>query len=562
MKLRPYQSRSIDELWQWFGTHPEDDPIFEASVGAGKSLMIAAIAKRVIDESPGARILVLVHQKELLEQNLDKLVKIWPDVDVGIHSASFGKKALFRQVTYATIGSIWKKAHLLGRIDMILADECHLINSKDVGMWRSFINELRRYCPRARVVGFTGTPFRGNGVWLTAGKEALFTAIATRVTMTELLELGFLAPLKSVKTETRIETNDVKTRGEDYIVSDLAKATDKVELVESTCNEIVKLAAGRRRWLVFCVTVDHARHVCDALKARGVMAAVVHGELPKTEREERIEAFRRGTLQCLVNVAVLTTGFDVQEVDFIALLRATKSPVLYTQIAGRGMRVIGADIIESIRRGKADCIWADFTSTTEELGPVDQIKGRAPPTKGSSEAPFRICDNCGSRQHASALVCNECGHHFPEPERIKHDAVASGAAVLGLEVDAKRPTFTVDDVRYELHPATDKAGSEPSLRVEYYSGLRCVAKEFVLLSHDGYGRAKAEAWWERHRVDPTVPIPSNAEQGVEWARAGALCVPYAIQVSLEGKWPEIIHYTWEKPVEPERKSPAAEEQAA
>lgn len=545
MILRPYQARAIAELWSWFASHPHEDPILEASVGAGKSLLIAAIAKRVVEEAPGARVLVLMHQRELLEQNLDKLMRIWPDADVGVYSAAMGKRSLFRQITYATIGSVYKIAARMGRIDMVLADECHLISPKDVGIWRGFIKDLRRYCPQMRVIGLTGTPFRGNGTWLTADKDALFSAIATRVTMRELLDLGFLAPLVSVKTETRIETADVKLSGGEYVVADLARAADKVELVESACDEIIKLARGRRRWLVFAVTVEHAQHVNEALCRRGVAAAVVHGDTPKAERAEIIDAYRRGTLKCLVNVAVLTTGFDVQEVDFIALLRATKSLVLYNQVCGRGLRVVGADLTDSIRNGKANCIWADFTSTTEGLGPVDLLKGREPPKKGKGEAPFRICDNCGNRNHASALICRDCGHQFPEPERIKHGVGATGAAVMGQEVDVLRPTYEVTEVRYRVHVKQGAESASKSMRVEYLQGLKVVAQEWVLMDHDGYGRRKAEAWWGRRVAEPGIPVPANTDQAVEWAAAGALVAPHAVQVSLEGKYPEIIYYQWE-----------------
>ena len=106
MKLRPYQQRALDELWSWFGRHDGGNPIVEACVGAGKSLMIAALAQRAEQEVPGTRVLVLVHQKELLEQNVEKIMTIWPDVDIGIYSASHGRKQLGKQITYATIGSI------------------------------------------------------------------------------------------------------------------------------------------------------------------------------------------------------------------------------------------------------------------------------------------------------------------------------------------------------------------------------------------------------------------------------------------------------------------------
>ncbi len=398
-------------------------------------------------------------------------------------------------------------------------------------MWRSFISDLARYNPHTRVIGWTGTPSRGNGVWLTAGDDALFTNIATRVTMKELLELKFLSPLVPAPTVARVDARDVRMSGDDYVVSELAKVTDRPGLVEATCKEIVELARARKRWLVFAVTIAHAEHVRDALQRRGVAAEVVSSETPKQERAALIAAFRGGRIRCLVNVAVLTTGFDVPEVDFIALLRATKSPVLYVQIAGRGMRI--AD-------GKTDCLWADFTDTTIEMGPVDEVKGRMPSTKRKSEAPSKLCPECGSKNLAAATQCVDCGFKFPEPERIKHGDQASSAAILSQQ----RSSFevvTVTDVRYRLHR---KPGSEDSLRVEYYDGMMCAAREWVCLSHDGYARKKAESWWEmRAKIDA---IPADSEQAIEWLEYDdqILRRPVSVIVNRSGKYPTIVSHQW------------------
>lgn len=531
---RPYQSRTLDELWGWFTKHDDGNPIVEACVGAGKSLMIALLAQRADLEFPGTRILVLVHQKELLEQNLEKLVAVWPEANVGLYSAGAGRKDLGCQITYATIGSIWKDAHLLGRIDIVLADECHLINPKDTGMWRGFLKDLAKYNPNTRCIGWTGTPFRGNGVWLTAGDDALFTNIATRVTMRELLDLGFLAPLVPATTVTRIDAHDVRTSGDDYVVSELAKVTDTAELVEATCDEIVQLAAERKRWLVFAVTIEHAEHVRDALRRRGVVAEMVSAKTPKAERAQLIGDFRAGRIRCLVNVAVLTTGFDVPELDFIALLRATKSPVLYVQIAGRGMR---------LAPGKTDCLWADFTDTTTIMGPVDAVKGRLPMGGRKGEAPIKLCPSCGSQNPASATECLDCGFLFPEPERIKHGATASAAAVLSSQQETMFDTRSVTDVRYRLHV---KPGSPTSLRVEYFDNLIRVASEWVCLGHEGFARKKAERWWtQRTTIDA---IPSDAEQALEWLEYSdaVLRRPAAIVVTKKDKYPSIVSYHWQQ----------------
>jgi DNA repair protein RadD len=534
MKLRPYQERALDELWTWFGKHNDGNPIVEAAVGAGKSLMIAALAQRADAEHRGTRILVLVHQKELLEQNIEKIMAIWPGVDIGIYSASHGRKQLGKQITYATIGSIYKKAHEIGRIDIVLADECHLINPKEAGMWRSFLADLSAICPHTRTIGWTGTPFRGNGVWLTAGDDPLFTNIATRVTMRELLELEFLTPLVPAPTVTRIDAHDVRTSGDDYVISELAKVTDTAELVEATCSEIVQLAADRKRWLVFAVTIAHAEHVRDALLRRGVVAQMVSSETPKAERARLIGDFRAGRIRCLVNVAVLTTGFDVPEVDFIALLRATKSPVLYVQIAGRGMR---------LAKDKTNCLWADFTDTTTNMGPVDAIKGRLPSGNRKGDAPMKLCPECGSQNPAASPVCIDCGYKFPDPERIKHGARASAAAVLSSQRETMLETVPIDSVRYCRH---QKEGSPPSLRVEYYGGMLRIASEWVCLSHQGYARKKAESWWTtRSKIDA---IPGDVEAAIEWLDydEGILRQPAAIIVSKAEKYPQIVSYQWTK----------------
>ena len=161
MQLRPYQERVLDELWQWFATHADGDPIVEACVGAGKSVLIAEMCRRAIEQHPGTRILMLVHSKELIEQNLHKLLAVWPNAPIGIYSASIGQRQLGRTITYATIGSIYKRAHELGHLDLVMVDECHLIGDSETTMYRRLIDGLRSLCPALRVIGWTGTPFRG-----------------------------------------------------------------------------------------------------------------------------------------------------------------------------------------------------------------------------------------------------------------------------------------------------------------------------------------------------------------------------------------------------------------
>lgn len=527
--LRPYQARATTELLEWFRAN-DGHPIMDAAVGSGKSVMLAWLCQHAINTYPGTRIIMLVPTKELLEQNLGKLLDIWPDAPVGIMSASVGRKELHQPITIATIGSLYKHAAKIGHVDLMIVDECHLIPGGDMGMYCAFIADMHRYCPDMRVIGATGSPFRGNGIWLTAVEDAIFTDIACRITMDELLAAGYLSPLTTSPTVAKLDASGVRMVGGDYVVSELAKAIDRPELVRNAVAETIKLAADRSKWLIYCVTVKHAEHVCEELAAHGVAVEIVTGETPKADRAARIERFRAGQLRALVSVAVLTTGFDVPDVDCIVLLRNTQSPVLYVQIMGRGMRV--AD-------GKNDCLVLDFTDTVERLGPVNKIKGRAP-RKTKGEAPVKVCDECGALNPISAKECHLCGTEFFIEEVDPHRAHASTALIL----DVGKPrieTYEGIAVRYAPH---QKLGKPDSLRVEYWQGVRRVATEWVCLDHDGYAHDKAAAWWRMRRPEGSTIIPSVA-QALDWIDTGyQLKEPSAIRVNESLKYPEIIGYLW------------------
>lgn len=545
IQLRPYQTRATTELLDWFIGN-EGNPILDAAVGSGKSVMLAWLCEHALTTYPGTRIIMLVPSRELLTQNLEKLIEIWPTAPVGIMSAAAGKKQLGYPITIATIGTLYKHAHNVGHVDLIIVDECHLIPGGEMGMYRQFFADLRKYCPDFRVIGATGTPFRGNGEWLTAVEQPLFHDIACRVTMDELLASKYLAPLTTLPTVTQMDASGVRTSAGDYVVSELAKAIDRPHLVTAACAETVKLAADRKKWLLYCVTVEHARHVALELQSLGIACDMVTGETPKAERAELIERFRTGELRALVSVAVLTTGFNVPDVDCIVLLRNTQSPVLYVQIMGRGMRI--AD-------GKTDCLVLDFTDTIERLGPVNKVKGRLP-KKTKGEAPVKVCDSCGTMNPISAATCKMCGAPFPVEESAPHSVQASTALVL----DVGKPRlvrYEISEVRYAKH---QKPGKPDSLRVEYWSGMRRVASEWVCLDHDGYAQARAFEWLVKRWTSNFLPMSvseavswineryptSKTESGYQnFIESGhPIADPIAITINESEKYPSITKYEW------------------
>lgn len=541
MQLRPYQQETIEALFGWWGSHPSPDsvPILSLPTGAGKSLIVAAATEHAFASWPDhhPRTLVIVPSKELAEQNADKLQQVLPpNLKLGYYSASVGKKQPRADVIVATIGTVAKAAHLLGNIKLVLIDECHLVSPDGPGQYRQFLRDLAKYC-RFRVAGLTATPFRGNGVWLTDGRDPLFTGIAHEVPMRLLLDEKFLSPLvrPADVMHTSIDTEGIATTGGDFNVGQLSARVEKY--LKSAATETVALASGRNKWIAFCPNVKTAEAFAALLCAHGAHAEVVTGDTPKEVRKNRIARFKAGHIRCLVTVLALATGFDVPDVDCVIWLRPTKSPVLYVQGAGRGLRIFD---------GKVDCLWLDFTDTTERLGPIDTIRGRAKGKARNAEAPFAVCNDCGAQvRPANALTCPECGATMREEEE-RRAREASNAAILSAQIKAKEPRFVrhpITDVTYAKH---EKPNRPPSLRVEYWSGPRVVCRDWICLEHPGYAGIKAVKWWER-RVAPDVAMPASIDQALEWLDAGyPLARPTAVVVNDTPKYPEAVSYEFDR----------------
>jgi DNA repair protein RadD len=536
--LREYQSRAVAELFGWWTKHQGDAdiPLLVLPTAAGKSVICAEIVRQMWDQWPEfhPRTVVLVPSKELAEQNAAKLRALLPHtISVGYVSASLGTKKYNADVIVATIGSIHKAAHLLGNIKAVVIDEAHLVSQKanDAGMYRTFLSKLGELCD-FRTVGMTATPFRGNQVWLTDGDDPLFTGIASRVSMRELLDAKFIAPLvpPSERIETRIDASHVGISNGDYKVGELSREVEKY--LAKVATEATRIASERKKWIAFTPSVANAESLSDKLNELGIVSAVVCGETPKQEREDLIRQFKNHQIHCLVTVLALSVGFDVPDVDCIVWCRPTKSPVLYVQGMGRGTRI--AD-------GKDDCLVLDFTDTVERLGPVDTIQGRAKKRSGPQEAPYSICPDCGERNAPAAFVCIHCGAQIREEEAKPMDAKVSYAALLSSQTAmAELVWHDISRTDYALHR---KEGKPDSLRVDYYSGLLRVASEWICFSHVGYARQKAENWWMRRE---RKSMPSGTQEALEWLEFYDIEEPIRIATRKNGKYTEVKEYEFNR----------------
>ena len=236
------------------------------------------------------------------------------------------------------IQSVFRSPERLGRRHLVLIDECHLVPHDGDGMYRTTLDALREVHPSISVCGFSATPFRLDSGHLTEGDDKIFDEVVFDYGIGRGIADGWLSPLSSKATRTTIDVRDVGRRGGEFIAGELEARGRQRDKIAAACDEIVTLGTERKCWLVFCCGIDHAVHVRDALRERGVSCEAVFGETPQDEREQIIADFRAGNIRCLVNVMVLTTGFDVPQIDLLAMLRPTLSTGLYVQMVGRGTR--------------------------------------------------------------------------------------------------------------------------------------------------------------------------------------------------------------------------------
>jgi DNA repair protein RadD len=522
LTLRPYQQDAIDAIYAYFEAH-KGNPLVVIPTAGGKALVLSAFSEGVLKAWPDQRILVVTHVRELIAQNHAEMIGLWPEAPAGIYSAGLGKREANARILFAGIQSVHRRAAEIGHCDLVLIDEAHLIPTASATMYRRFLGELTAINPKLKVIGFTATPYRLESGMLHEGDGALFTDVAYEISVRELIDQGYLCPLVSKQPKTKLDVGGVGSRGGEFIASELQAAVDKEAITRAAVSEIIAYGAERKSWLAFCSGVDHARHVAEEFRGRGITCATIFGDTPKDERDGIIAAFKRGDIRALASMGVLTTGFNAPAVDLIAMLRPTKSAGLYVQMAGRGTR---------LAPGKENCLVLDFAGNVSRHGPIDLVEPRKSGGGGGGEAPTKVCPECENILPIAASECPDCGYEFPAPE-VKIAPTASTLAILS----GKRDRWVeVSSVTYRKHV---KEGSPPSLRVEYHCGL-VIHKEWVCLEHQGYARLKAEGWWERRSV---APIPRTVDEAL--SAVGGLLRPSHIFVRSNGQFTEISKHRFE-----------------
>lgn len=360
--LRDYQVDMSDAIMEAFEGR-ERAFIAQAATSAGKSLIIAEVAKRL-----GKPLLVLQPSREILLQNYDKMVSY--GLSPSMYSASVGTKEI-GEITLATIQSIYKKPEDFAHFEYAMFDECHNFSLKGQ-MYVDFFKatNIKRVC------GVTATPFRLEQRWFgdaytgvtkmlnRVAKDSFFKDIVYKVEMADLIAKGYITKPIYHTYDTDLNELVVNSTGRDYTSDSLedwgARRMTKLLAISS------QLDAKHQRVLVFCTTIKQAEKGVDKLVKRGISAAVLTAKTPKKLRTQMIEDFQAGKIKWMLNVATMTTGFDCPPLDCVVLLRPTFSVPLLIQMVGRVVR------LDPARPDKEAHVY-DFTGNIEKFGHVEDI---------------------------------------------------------------------------------------------------------------------------------------------------------------------------------------------
>jgi superfamily II DNA or RNA helicase len=346
-ELRPYQRETIDAVIA-ARRRGVRRMVVCLPTGAGKTVIFSHLARMATRQ-----VLVLAHREELLAQAADKLARALEGTRVvglerGASRAPAGAKVLvasLRSLHPDRIGDV-----LGGRdLGLIIYDECHHAPAEDNLRVLRTIGAFESDWP-GTLVGFTATTARGDG----KGLDSVFQEIVYSRTLPDLIDDGYLVPLKGYRIATATDLTRHAGSGSDFNDVELAEDVDIEERNALVARSIQELARDRRT-IAFCVTVNHARNLSKALNHIGVPAGIVHGEMAAADRARALYDFRTGRIAVLANVAVLTEGFDDPGVSCVAMARPTRSEGLYAQCVGRGTR---------LAEGKRDCLILDFVDVS------------------------------------------------------------------------------------------------------------------------------------------------------------------------------------------------------
>ncbi len=487
-ELRPYQKEAVSNTISYFKRR-RDPAVIVLPTGAGKSLVIAELAKIA-----NGRVLVLAHVKELVEQNHAKYTSY--GLDAGIFSAGLGKKDWDQKAIFGSVQSVARAPDdFFQDFSLLVIDECHRVSEEGSTQYQEVITRLRDRNPKLCILGLTATPYRLGQGWiyeesangeLKSEQPRFFKECVFELPLSYMIKNRFLTPPVKVDIPvTCYDFSELTEKGRMYTMAEVEELLKgQKRLTPLIVKNIVDITQRFNRMgvMIFSANVKHAEEIMEHLPTNE--ARLVVGDTEIDERDDIIDDFKNKKFKYLVNVSVLTTGFDAPHVDVVAILRPTESNSLYQQIIGRGLR---------LDKGKTDCFILDYTGMghdiyTPEIADKKPNKESVPVNVACPECEFtntfwgivdfegeviehfgrkcrminchyrfrfKLCHVCSEENDVTAKACHKCDATLVDADsKLKQAKLSKNSHVL-----------TPDKITFEER--LDK-NSNPYLEIRYY----------------------------------------------------------------------------------------------
>lgn len=341
--LRPYQIEAADAVAKAHASGISRTAVV-LPTGTGKTTVMAEVAARFVRET-GKRVVALAHTNEIVDQIAERIDRHMGTGNAGVVQAN--RNGVGANVVAAMVQTARNPERLrqLTDVGLVIVDECHHAAATSYG---TIMGGLGCY-DGTPAVGFTATLSRGDDRNL----ADVWESVAYTKSIKWAIREGHLCQVrgKAVVIDD-LDLGSVASRGGDYVDNELGEV---IGAQAEAIAEAWRVHAADRRTMVFVPNVESAHEVSAALVDAGAQSAVVIGTTPRHDREAIYEAFRRGDLNVIVSVSVLTEGFDMPSVDCVLMARPTKLAHVYVQAAGRGLRP---------SPGKTDCLILDVVGVS------------------------------------------------------------------------------------------------------------------------------------------------------------------------------------------------------
>lgn len=390
---RDYQSSCVESIWNNF--HKKADQLIVLPTASGKTIIFTLLLKKCLEKFPALKAQVLVNQVKLVSQTQEKLNLAIDKTKTSLFCGSLGEYNDTANVTVASVQSIARKTC---ELNLLIIDEAH--NAENSATYRNYIRRCKETNPKLKIVRFTATPFTTNGYIY--GPGCGNNRVDFKRSMQQMIDENYIVEPTFKSSKEKFDVSKLRTKKGEYILKDLEELTKDEAKTKSQVKDALERLKNRKKVVWACTSIKHAEMV-KKFVSEYEHCAIIHSKLKKPEQLHNLTIFEHGACRHISSVTMVSEGYDFPAIDAIVCLRPTRSPVLYVQLVGRGLR---------LSPNKENCLFLDYGEIVENLGhPNDPVVLKSHKKK-DQEKKAVICPNCEEINFLPVKKCRDCGYEF------------------------------------------------------------------------------------------------------------------------------------------------------